>query len=90
MEVTYPITIILDKYGGKYSGGVWTAWNRHPKKIPSKVFDNEDKCRTFWKNNKIYKRHIVGVGNTPTEAYVNLINNTIKYRNRKKKKNVEE
>lgn len=89
-EITYPITIILDKYGGKYSGGVWTAWNNPPRKIPSKAFDDDEKkCSTYWKNNKIYKYHIVGVGKTPSEAYIDLLTKLKTFKKRKYTKKSE-
>lgn len=65
----YPLTIILDRYTGAYSGGKYTAWNLHPNEVPFEVSSNDIDAFEFWESNKI----IVGVGDTIKAAVKDLI-----------------
>lgn len=68
----YPVTIVEDRYTGTYSGGKWTAWNRDFDAMPMEIVDSDVECREFW-----YKcTEIVGRGETPAEAYADLIRRT--------------
>lgn len=64
----YPITIIMDRYSGVYSGGAWTAWPLEAGLIPCGPREDDVTCAAFWSQ---YSEP-TGVGDTPTEAYENL------------------
>ena len=68
----YPVTIIKDRYRGTYSGGNWTAWNRDFYEVPEEVGGDDVECCNFWYECK----EIVGKGDTPAEAYADLIRRT--------------
>lgn len=79
-EDLYPVFIVIDRYGGTYSGGAYTAWNICMDDIPSQIFGDDVTCGCWWgqyrdilKNNpnNIFK---VGFGDTPTEALNDLAN----------------
>ena len=62
------ITIIPDRYLGTYSGGRFLAFFMDHWEIPDEVDGGDFECRDFW-------RHfdgIVGRGNTPNEAAIDL------------------
>lgn len=65
----YPLTIVLDRYGGVYSGGKYTAWNLEFEEVPGDISDGDNECMSFWGDNEV----IVGVGDTPKRAIKNLI-----------------
>lgn len=67
--ITYPTTIMEDRYGGAYSGAAWTAWPMYPEEIPEGPDDGDPECWTFWQEYK----GTVGKGKTPDEAYTSLI-----------------
>ena len=69
--MTYPCTIISDRYTGSYSGGRWTAWNLSYDKIPEDIEGDDCDCTGFWFSDHGYK---VGLGDTPQGAYRDLIN----------------
>jgi len=61
-----PVIIIMDRYGGCYSGAKWVAWNKHAEPEGSNGGDVE--CSTFW-----YELdEPFGKGATPQEAYEDL------------------
>lgn len=66
----YPLTIIADRYGGIYSGGLFTAWNVEAASVPWDIWGNDEECIDFW-NNCCY---LVGKGDTPEEAVMDLKN----------------
>lgn len=69
VEEPYPITIIADRYNGTYSGGKWTAWNQDFYDIPKEIDGDDVTCFEFWNDNM----EVVGLGNTPEEACLDLI-----------------
>ena len=69
MDNIYPVTIIFDRYTGAYSKGVWTAWHTFEDGIPEEVGMGDSDCGNFWYEFK----GIVGRGDTPDEAYKDLI-----------------
>ena len=79
----YPLTIIIDRYSGTYSGGEFTVWNLYPETIPDDIYSDDCTCADFWRelnhDEKSYnyrKYHDkCGVGNTIQEAIDNLQNN---------------
>ena len=68
-EDLYPVTIVKDRYNGAYSGGKYTAWNRHPCIIPNEIFYDDVTCAAFWDLNLIP----CGIGETPEEAERDLV-----------------
>lgn len=76
----YPLTIIVDRYNGTYSGGAFTAWNLHPEIIPDDIYSVDGTCNAFWRelnhDEKSYNyrkyHNKCGVGNTIQEAIDNL------------------
>lgn len=44
----FPATVTLDRYGGTYSGGYWTAWNEYPEDVPKEPFEDDVTCCRFW------------------------------------------
>lgn len=64
----YPLSIIIDPYDGRFSGGLYLAFNRVPYDIPKPVFGNEYDCWTFWKTNS----EKVGRGDSAEEAEYDL------------------
>lgn len=79
----YPLTVLMDRYSGIFSGGKFTAWNRDPDLIPEDVYGGDMESASFWE--KHYKEqasvkdgfYIIGVGNTPEEAIEDLIQKQI-------------
>lgn len=67
MDEIYPLTILLDRYGGCYSGGEWTAWNYEPNEVPLAPFLDDVTCMMFWQNNVK-----CGIGDSPEAAIIDL------------------
>lgn len=65
----YPITIVLDRYFGVYSGGIYTAWNLHPENVPKEIDGSDSECMDYWNTNKA----LCGKGNTPNAAIDSLL-----------------
>ena len=68
MDFIYPLTIILDRYSGVYSGGKYTAWPLNYDEIPHGASADDTACMVFW---EIWK-FPVGKGDTAEEAITNL------------------
>lgn len=68
----YPVVIEMDRYGGCYSGAKWHAWNL--QSVPDGASSGDVECSMFWDSND----EPVGKGNTPDEAYADLLNKFIK------------
>ena len=68
LQDVYPITIVYDRYGGSYSGAEWVAYECDPEEVPEEVNGNDTVCSRFWETTTI----VVGLGNTPTAAWINL------------------
>ena len=62
----YPVTIIMDRYGGTYSGAEWTAWNRD--EVPYGASSDDASCMEFW---AIWDQS-VGKGHNPNDAWQDL------------------
>lgn len=63
----YPLTIILDRYNGIYSGGKFTAWNKDFDQIDERVNGDDVSCNDFFSDNDEYGR-----GDTIEEAISDL------------------
>lgn len=66
----YPVTIIMDRYSGTYSGAYWLAFNLDYNEIPDAVCGSDIECLNFWENEG--KNMVVGKGACPEEAYEDL------------------
>ena len=69
MNFPYPLTIVLDRYTGVYSGGIFTAWNKNVNQIPSAIDEADISCSAFWADFD----GECGIGETPEEAINDLI-----------------
>ena len=75
----YPLTVVMDRYSGTYSGGYFTAWNKYPEEIPSCIDDSDGIAMDFWDNyhkkEKALKdgSQMVGFGETADAAINDLI-----------------
>ena len=72
----YPLCVLMDRYGGVYSNGKWTAWVNGIDYIPDGVFSDDVECMTTWRNLQRERREgktIYGVGNTPEEALRDIV-----------------
>ena len=65
----YPCTIINDRYNGSYSCAKWTAWELEINEIPYQIDLCDVTCQNFWEDYE----GVVGKGNTPDEAYNDLL-----------------
>ena len=66
----YPVTIIMDRYSGTYSGASWLAFNLDYNEIPDAVCGSDIDCLNFWENEG--KDMVVGKGAYPQEALNDL------------------
>ena len=71
----YPLTIILDRYDGAYSGGKYLAFNEDYVDIPPSINGTDTQCKEFWDTHKDY---LVGRGETIVEARIDLTVKLIK------------
>lgn len=60
------IIIDEDRYGGSYSGFMFTAWYCG---VPDDIDAGDGTCEEFWKNNDI----VFGGGSTPDQAVADLL-----------------
>ena len=75
----YPLTVIMDRYSGVYSGGYFTAWNRYSQEIPSYIDGSDGAAMAFWDD--YHKKEetledgyqMVGFGETSDAAIKDLI-----------------
>jgi hypothetical protein len=75
----YPLTVVMDRYSGTYSGGYFTAWNKYPDEIPIDIHCSDGVAMEFW--DKYHKKsenlkdgcEMVGFGGTAEEAINDLI-----------------
>lgn len=72
----YPLCVLKDRYGGAYSGGIWTAWVNGIDYIPDGVFSDDVECMTTWRKLQGERKEgkaIYGVGNTSEEALRDIV-----------------
>lgn len=75
----YPLTVVMDRYSGIYSGGYFTAWNKYPQEISSRIDDSDCIAMAFWDD--YHKKEetledgyqMVGFGETAEAAIKDLI-----------------
>lgn len=66
----YPLTIVMDRYNGTYSGAQFTAWNKYFDEVPPEIDGSDVPCMHFWSK---ADRSTIGFGSDPTAAYNNLL-----------------
>lgn len=71
MKYPYPLTIVLDRYHGVYSGGRFTAWKVYHDNIPGDIDADDVTCAEFWEY-RAWEYGPVGKGDTPTQAIQDL------------------
>jgi hypothetical protein len=82
LEEVYPCTVVLDRYGGTYSGAKWLAFDGNPADIPMPLSvdgGSDTEQMEFWGvvlddddyMSETYNMEI-GFGNTPNEAVLDL------------------
>lgn len=67
----YPVTIIMDRYSGTYSGGEWLAFNIGEDEIPYAVGSSDPDEMDFWWGSA-HKEYTIGKGDTPNDALKDL------------------
>lgn len=75
MKEIYPLTIVLDRYNGTYSGGKYTAWNLDVDEVPASICYDDVACFEFWsrqRSTSVTNKYVVGKGETMQEAYNDL------------------
>ena len=69
----YPLTIVMDRYTGTYSGGIFTAWNLDPDEVPKEICWDDSTVMQFFADIRNGRRNLVyGIGGTPDEAAMDL------------------
>ena len=69
----YPLTIVMDRYTGTYSGGIFTAWNLDPDEVPEEICADDNSTSEFFDDIRYRRRdYIYGIGGTPDEAAMDL------------------
>jgi len=71
IDDVHPVTIIDDRYSGCYSKGVFLAFNLEPWDVPKAVYGGDIDYLDFWGEES--EKYIIGNGNTPEEAYQDLV-----------------
>lgn len=74
----YPCTIIMDRYTGAYSGAIWLAFNLYSYDVPKEIEADDGSCHRYW-NTHDHLVTPIGKGDTPQEAYDDLLKNIITY-----------
>lgn len=69
----WPLQIILDRYGGVYSGAKWIAWQVYIEQMPLDQQSGDSECFDFWHHYDGFPP--CGKGNTIQEAIDNLKEN---------------
>ncbi len=76
-NIITPLYIIRDRYNGAYSGGKYLAFNLTSYGVSRLPIDAGDcECNAFWEGRDPdydVNDYIIGKGNTPEEAYEDLV-----------------
>ncbi len=83
MKEIYPVTIIKSRYSGAYEGGKWVAFNEDAySDLMHEALGDDMACADFFRDidnpkvdmKNVYDQKIYcGRGNTPQEAYDDLV-----------------
>ncbi len=72
----YPATIVQARYGGSYEGAPWLCFAVHVQRFADpewRDWDGEEiECGRFWRHARS-EGWLIGLGQTPTDAYDDLI-----------------
>ncbi len=68
----YPVTIIMDRYHGAYSGGAWLAFDLDSDSLPSYGSGGDTDEMNFWCDANKAEHYLIGRGETPNEALEDL------------------
>ena len=69
----YPLTIVMDRYTGVYSGGIFTAWNLDVDEVPWEIAGSDNTALTIFEEIESGERDLVyGIGRTPDDAAIDL------------------
>lgn len=88
LQALWPIAIVQDRYMGTYTGGQWIAIPQADlaPSLEKTVWGDDGDCSEWAASNV----ETVGVGNTPQEAYENLLSLPQYQRPEERVKNLEE
>jgi hypothetical protein len=67
----YPVTIVMDRYGGVYSNAKWLAIQCDNTQVPDEIWSDDGDEMNFWRSHKDSELPI-GKGETPNEALEDL------------------
>ena len=76
----YPLTIIVDRYSGSYSGAKYLAFNMYNDCLPSSIGSGDSDEMNFWdsyNDNDKNKRFPIGRSNNPNSAVMDLLKQLI-------------
>lgn len=65
----WPVTILMDRYQGTYSGGEWLAFNCTPDQVPEDAQGQDVPCAEFF---GMPDSRRVGRGRSPSLAFEDL------------------
>lgn len=68
----YPATIVCDRYNGTYSRGKYLAFNLDPEEVPWQVGAGDMDESEFWGIDGRGNRTLIGKGDTPHAALIDL------------------
>lgn len=69
----YPLTVVMDRYSGVYSGGAFTAWNLDVCDVPYQICSGDNAAMAIFDDLKNGDTGIVyGAGSTPDAAVKDL------------------
>ena len=71
------MTIVAARYGGIYEPGKWLAFALSPEQLPPEWNAGDAECLAFFTT-----RNDVGGGDSPTEAYDDLLRRQAEHRER--------
>jgi hypothetical protein len=67
----YPVTVVMDRYMGTYSGAQWLAFNLDPCDVPEEIGGDDPTETIFWREHDAENLPI-GKGETPDQAIADL------------------
>lgn len=73
LHMPWPLTIVLDRYGGVYSGAKFLAFNKYYGDVPNEICGDDPTEMDFWDANGRHKHFKIGKGDTPNDAVISLV-----------------
>ena len=71
IDQIYPLCVVKCPFKGKYSKGLFAAFNLGAAEIPDEIIGREKEVENFWASDFI-KKHKIGYGITDIFAYEDL------------------